>query len=382
MNRRLLLPAAALLCASALHAQDAAPAVPPAAAAPAAAPAAEAPAAPPPAAEASTNPCADGADAAGVPQGVVRRAQTAGGTEVQLGISGVSCEVASAAFTEVFALFDHMDKLTSMSGEGSAIKKINDSAGKSAVEVDKETFALVQLAIGFARHTDGAFDPTFAALAGLWTFKAGEHILPNDEEVEARRQLVDWQQVEIDESKRTVFLKKEGMKLGVGGIVKGYTMDQAVTLLREKKVPDFIIKTGGEIYVSGNPGGGYRRVGVPDPRGDGNWALMDVRERALNTSSDNDKFFILDGVRYHHIIDASTGRPARRSRSVSVLSVDATSSDALSTAIFVMGPEKGMALVERLAGVEALIVDDKNVVHVSSGLSDRVVLGAPTDRSP
>lgn len=130
--------------------------------------------------------------------------------------------------------------------------------------------------------------------------------------------------------------------------------------------------------AAGNPGGGYRKVGLPDPRSDRNYALVDVRDRALNTSSDKDRFFEQDGVRYHHIIDPRTGHPARETRTVSVLSVDATSADALSTALFVLGPEKGLALVERLAGVEAVLVDKDNRVHLSSGLSSRIVLGAPT----
>jgi thiamine biosynthesis lipoprotein len=286
------------------------------------------------------------------------------------------------AAEEVFQLFDRIEKLTDDNAEGSAVKRINDAAGKEAVQVDSELFALIQLAVGFAEHTDGAFDPTFAALAGLWTFREGEAQIPDQAAIDERLSLVDWTQVELDGGKRTVRLAKEGMRLGLGGIVKGYTMDKAVTILRKHGVKDFILKSGGELFVSGNPGGGYRRVGIPDPRSDRNYALVDVRDRALNTSSDNDRFFIEGGVRYHHIIDPKQGRPAGKARSVSVISVDATSSDALSTAIFVMGPAKGMALVEQLAGVEAIFVDDNNGVHISSGLSERLVIGAPTDRRP
>lgn len=389
MNR-FVFPMLALIALPAA-AQDAAPAEKPieasteASADQPAEPAAAKPAPEKPAAEeaapaaASPDPCKEGGDK---PEGVVRQARTSMGTQLSLGVSGVPCKVAKKASDEVFALFDRIEKLTDPEADGSAVKRINEAAGKEAVKVDAELFALVQLAQGFAQHTEGAFDPTFAALEGLWTFQPGEKQIPDQAEIDRRRALVDYQAVELDEDKRTVKLAKEGMRLGLGGIVKGYTMDKAVTVLKKHGVTDFIVKSGGEIYVSGNPGGGYRRVGIPDPRSKKNYALIDVRDRALNTSSDNERFFIEGNVRYHHIIDPGSGRPARDVRSVSVISVDATSADALSTAIFVMGPDKGMKLIEDLAGVEAIIVDNKNGVHISSGLSERLVVGAPTDRSP
>jgi len=355
-------------------AQGAAPAEPTAEPAPPAA------AEPAPPAEAKPDPCAEGSGAK--PDGLITSARTSMGTELSLGIDGASCEVASKASAEVFALFERIEKLTDDKAADSPLRHINDSAGKEAVEVSAELFALIQLAVGFAQHTDGAFDPTFAALAGMWTFQAGDPQIPTATDIDQRRALVDYTKVVLDEKTRTVKLSVEGMRLGLGGIVKGYTMDKAVTLLKKAGVDNFILKSGGEVFVSGKPGGGNRRIGVADPRSAKNYALIDVRDRALNTSSDNEKFFIEGGVRYHHIIDASTGRPATASRSVSVLSVDATSADALSTAIFVMGPAKGMALVEQLAGVEAIIVDNDNQVHISSGLSSRLVLGAPTDRRP
>ncbi len=313
-----------------------------------------------------------------VPEGIIRRASTKLGTRVELGLSGVTCALANAAYEDVFALFDRFERLTDEDAPDSALQRINAAAGKEPVVVDNDLYALIELALGFAQHTNGAFDPTFAAMSGLWRFDTDTHTLPSAEEIAARQQLIGWQRVKLDPKARTVFLERAGMKLGLRGIVKGYVVDKAVTLLRERGIEDFILKSGGELFVSGAPGGGQRKVGLPDPRSAKNYALLDVRDRALNTSSDKDRFFVLDGVRYHHIIDPRTGRPADKTRTVSVLSVDATSADALSTALFVMGPKDGLALVEKLAGVEAVIVDADNRVHLSSGLSDRVVLGAPT----
>ncbi|MFZ9887662.1 MAG: FAD:protein FMN transferase [Myxococcota bacterium] len=329
--------------------------------------------------------CAEGAEAPGAPasaKGVIRRSLTSFGTKVELGVSGVACGVAEKAYEELYGIFDRLERLTDEVGEDSVIRRINEAAGKEPVEVSAELYALIELALGFSEHTSGAFDPTFAALSGLWRFDGDTSVVPSQADIDARVGLIDWRRVKLDEQKRSVFLEQEGMRLGLRGIVKGYAVDQAVNRLKDLGVQNFIIKTGGEIYVSGNPGGGYRKVGLPDPRAAKNYALIDVRNRALNTSSDNERYFVRDGVRYHHIIDPDTGRPASQCRSVSVISVDATSADALSTAVFVMGPKEGLALVERLAGVEAVIIDSENQVHLSSGLSERIVLGAPTPGSP
>ncbi len=327
----------------------------------------------------------EGAEGADVPAGSIRQARTTMGTNLQLGASGVTCEQASEAFAAVFAEFDRLERLTSSSHPDSEVRKINAMAGKEPVVVDKELFGIIQLALGFAEMSAGAFDPTFAAMDGVWKFesdKAGSGQVPDPTVIEQRRQKVSFQNVVLDPAQTTVMLKEEGMVLSLGGIAKGYATDNAVKILRAQGVPHFIIRSGGDMFIEGDPGGKGRRIGIPDPRGDRPFALVEVKGRAFNISRDADKSFVKDGVRYHHIIDPRTGYPAHVARTVAVMANDAATADALSTAIFVLGPGPGLELAERRRGVEAIIVDADNRVHMTSGFGPGLELYAPSDESP
>jgi len=324
--------------------------------------------------DASTLP--KGFEQKGVPTGEIRRAHTTMGSTIALGVSGVACDVATQAFTEVFDEYSRVEKLVDPNGDA-GLGAVNKGAGKAPVVVDPELFALVELALDFARETSGAFDPTFAALDGVWVFpKPGESVevpdgttrVPDVATVEALRQKVGYKKVELDRDARTVFLPEEGMKLSLGGIAMGYATDNAVRLLRRRGVAHFIVRTASEIYISGDPGGGARKLVVPGTDAHSPIARVALDEAALNISRDSDRSFVEGGVRYHHIIDPRTGFPAHHVRQVALIARDAATADALSTGIFVLGPEKGLELVERWPGVDALIVDSAGRVHVSSGI--------------
>ena len=310
-------------------------------------------------------------------EGIVEAKTTKLGTNLQLGLSGISCEKAVDVYQAVYSEFDRLESLVADTGD-SELAKVNVAAGKNPVVVSSELYALIEKSLAFARQTGGAFDPTFAIMKGVWKFGEDPQ-LPSDEHVENLLDKVDFRKVILDAEKKTVFLQEEGMRLELGGIAKGYGIDQAVSILIARGVKDFVLRSGGELYVSGNPGGGQRRVGVPDPRGEGPFALIDVRDAAMNISSDAERFFMKDGKRFHDKIDPTTGRPSTASRSCAVVAKSATDADALSTALFIMGAEKGMRLVEKLEGVEAIMIDDKNGVHMSSGIGKgRFELRAPT----
>jgi thiamine biosynthesis lipoprotein len=166
------------------------------------------------------------------------------------------------------------------------------------------------------------------------------------------------------------------MRAHLGGIGKGYAIDRAASILRARGLRDFMIQAGGDLYVSGTRGDRPWRLGIRDPRGpaDASFAAVDLSDSAFSTSGDYERYFMHGGRRYHHIIDPRTGEPARGTRSVTVAAKTATVADALSTGVFVLGPEAGMALVERLADVDAVIVDENNRVRVSSGLKGRLAL--------
>jgi thiamine biosynthesis lipoprotein len=234
---------------------------------------------------------------------------------------------------------------------------------------------VIRRGVEIGELTGGAFDVTWAALWGLWDFRAAEPRVPPADEVARRARLVDYRRVELDEAAGTVRLPEAGMAIGLGGIAKGYALERAAAALRARGLESFLLVSGGQVYAAGDRAGrGAWRVGIRDPRGgpEDLFARLELRDASASTSGDYESFFLADGVRYHHILDPRTGRPARGLRSATVVSGDPVLADALSTGIFVMGPEAGLALAERLPDVEAVLIDDDGRVLVTSGLEDEL----------
>jgi thiamine biosynthesis lipoprotein len=176
------------------------------------------------------------------------------------------------------------------------------------------------------------------------------------------------------------------MAIGLGGIAKGFALERAAAALRERRLESFLLVSGGQVYAAGSRTGreGARpwRVGIREPRGgpEDLFARLELRDGSASTSGDYESYFVAGGVRYHHLLDPRTGRPARGLRSATVVAADAVLADALSTGIFVMGPEAGLALAERLEGVEAVLVDDDGHVLVTSGLEEELEILHPPIR--
>ncbi len=256
--------------------------------------------------------------------------------------------------------------------DDSEISRINAAAGKSAVAVGPDTWAVVDKSLWIASKSEGTFDISFDAMRGLWKFDEGaSDNIPARTAVEKARKLIDYRKIAVDETARTVKLEKEGMRISLGGIAKGYAVDAAARVLDAAKVPAFFVQAGGDLYVRGRkPDGTPFKVGVRDPRGGAAdfFATLEVEDHAFSTAGDYERSFMKDGKRYHHIIDPRTGWPAEASRSVTVWAPDAFTADAIDDAVFILGPEKGLALVESIEGVGAVIVDKKNKVWVSRRL--------------
>ncbi len=254
---------------------------------------------------------------------------------------------------------------------------MNANAG-AATPIPAELEPLLRRSVQLAEATSGAFDPTWAALWGLWDFRAAEPVVPTEADIAARVALVDWRRLAIADG--TARLEEAGMLLGLGGIAKGWALDGAAAALRGRGVTDWVLSAGGQILSDGrNPDGGAWTVGIRDPRGEVTdfFAVLYASGVSVSTSGDYERFFLRNGVRYHHILDPRTGRPARGLRSVTVVCPDATTADALSTALMVMGYLAGSALVRSLPDVEAVWVDDAGGVVMSPGLGDRFTLVHP-----
>jgi FAD:protein FMN transferase len=307
------------------------------------------------------------------------------GSSLQVSLWTADDAGAAAAFEAVFAEFDRLDRLMSVWKEGSDIQRLNTAAGDRPVTVSAETIEVLTIARQVSEWSGGKFDVTFGALSGLWKFDQDQDDnIPARAAVAARLPDVDYTALEIDAVRRTAFLRRRGMRAHVGGIGKGYAVDRAVALLRSRGFHDFMIQSGGDLFVSGQRGSRPWRVGIRDPRGpaDRSFAALTLTNRAFSTSGDYERFFMHDGRRYHHILDPDLGEPARGARSVTISASTATVADALSTAVFVLGPEAGMALIERLPDVDGVVVSTRNEVLVSSGLKSRLRMIAPPTDGP
>jgi FAD:protein FMN transferase len=315
---------------------------------------------------------------------LVERTHMTMGTELRLSAWTDDEAAAVPAFEEIFGEFDRLDALLSVWKEGSDIVRLNAAAGRAPVPVSDDTIRVLLEARQVSDWTGGKFDVTFGALSGLWRFDAQnqDNQLPDPAAVRARLPLIDYQDLIIDEQARTAFLRRAGMSAHLGGIGKGYAVDQAVAIMRGRGFAHFLIQAGGDLYAAGRRGDRPWRVGIRDPRGgpDDSFAAVDLSDSTFSTSGDYERFFIYGGRRYHHIIDPDAGEPTRHTRSVTIMAASATQSDAIDTGVFLLGPEAGMALIERLPDVEGVIVTAGNEVLVSSGLRERLVrLAPPTD---
>ncbi len=256
----------------------------------------------------------------------------------------------------------------------SEVTAINAAAGEGAVRVSEDTFEVIALALEVAEMTGGTFDPTVFPLVEIW-----QQPLPSQEAIDEALAWVDHQKVILDPDTQQVELLETGMGLDLGGIAKGYAVDRAAQELRRAGIERALIDAGGDLY-----GLGQRiddtpwRIAVQHPRaGDRYLVVVPLVEQAVVTSGDYQRYTEVAGVRYHHIYDPRTGWPADTGLiSSTVLAPSADWADGLSTALFVLGLRAAMELVERLDGVEALLVTTEGETWVSSGLEDKVeILG-------
>jgi thiamine biosynthesis lipoprotein len=304
------------------------------------------------------------------------------GTRVTLTAWADDEAMVARAAGAAFAEFKRLDALMSHWATDSDVARINAGAGVAPVKISDDTLAVLRFAQDVSRQSGGAFDVTIGAFKGLWKFDHdNDGTIPAKADVLARKKLVGWRDLIVDAKKKTAFLRRKGMAINLGGIAKGYAVDRARAIIDKEGLVDYILRAGGDLYVSGVRGNRQWVVGIRDPRGapDDSFAAAPLSNVTFSTSGDYERFTIVDGVRYFHILDPKTAYPAWKSRSVTVMAKDAMTADAWSKPLFIMGAAEGMKLVEKLPELEAVFVDDKNQVHVSSGLKGTIkILHPPT----
>ncbi len=324
--------------------------------------------------------------AVAVPPALVPKVVTASyeamGTVVDIKVWTDRETAARAAMDDAHAEIKRLQVMMTTWSETSEISKINAAAGGAPVAVSDELLDVLEGARKIHDESGGVFDISFYAFKGLWRFDHDQVAeVPSDEAIKARLPFVDGKKIELDRKAKTVRLAQKGMLINVGGIAKGYAVDRAAAVLAKHGFTDVVVQAGGDLLVKGRKGEAAWRVGIRDPRGpEGDFfALAPIRDAAFSTAGDYERGFVKDGVRYHHILDPRTGKPANACRSVTVLAPDALTADEIDDAIFILGPEEGLKLLAKHPGAGAVIVDKDNKVHISESLKGVVeVVHPPT----
>jgi thiamine biosynthesis lipoprotein len=250
------------------------------------------------------------------------------------------------------------------------ISLVNKNAGIMPVKVDKEVYDLVERAIKVSHITSGAFDISYASMDKIWKFDGSMKAMPTAEAIKNSVSKIGYKNIILDPKEQTIFLKMQGMKLGLGGIGQGYIADKVKDLLKSKGCAAGIVNVSGDINAWGTQIDGKPwTVAIVNPMNKNKvFATFPLENCAVETSGSYEKFVTFNGVRYAHIIDPRTGYPAQGVVSVSVFAKQTEIADALATGIFVLGVEVGLDLVNQMKGIECIIVDDKGKVHSSKGI--------------
>lgn len=295
-------------------------------------------------------------------------------TFVTITVVAGSEKEADASIESAFARLERFGNLINFFSEESELSRVNKNAGATPTTVSPETLYLIEKALYVAEKSDGAFDPTIGPVMTLWDFHNNKK--PADEELRNKVRLVNYRDVKIDHDKSTVFLKRKGMMLDLGGIAKGYAAELAADTLKEQGIKSGIVAVAGDIKTFGlRPDGMPWNIGIKNPRQTGAddeiIATVRLSGKAISTAGDYERFFIIDGQRYHHILDPVTGHPVMGTRSVSVVTEKGVFADGFDNAIFVLGPERGMKLVQEINKdfpMDAIIIDGSGGIQSTPGL--------------
>ncbi len=298
---------------------------------------------------------------------VLERARPMMATIVTVTARGCPSELLDERIREAFAEMDRLAALLSEWSSDSPVSLVNRNAGLGPVRVPAEVLDVLSLAAHVSSRTSGSFDVTWAALADLWRFGGTRPPrLPPPEEVKRRRALVAFRDVVLDRPASTAFLRRPGMRLGLGGIAKGYIAEAGASLLVSRGVRDVLVAASGDIAARGRNGDRPWVVAIRDPRHSSRvLGTVELHDESISTSGDYERFFVIGGRRYHHILDPRTGYPAAASESVTVIARHGADADALATGLFVLGPERAAAALGDDPDVAAVLVGRDGQVHLA-----------------
>jgi thiamine biosynthesis lipoprotein len=295
-------------------------------------------------------------------------------TFVYITVVSDSEEKADIAIEHAFSSIERYGKLINFFSDESELSLINSNAGIQEVKVSSETIETIEKSIHIAEISGGAFDPTIGPVIKLWDFY--KKIIPSKIDINKKLTLVNYRNIIINKRKSTVFLQVKGMLLDLGGISKGYAADLAVKTLKQSGIKSGLVAIAGDIKAFGlKPDGKPWMIGIQNPRQkiktDEIIAKINLLDKAISTSGDYQRYFMINDERYHHLLDPKTGYPVNKCRSVSIIADKGVLTDGFSTAVFILGPEKGLELVQKI-GIDAIIIDNKGIIHSTSGLKGKL----------
>ena len=270
------------------------------------------------------------------------------------------------------AEISRIEKLFTTFNEHSQTNKINENAGIKPQKVDAEVFDLIERSIGISKITQGAFDISYGSIdKSLWNFDKNMTRLPSLEESRKMVHLINYNNIILNQTDRSVFLKERGMRIGFGGIGKGYAAEMAKNILLKNQVKSGIINASGDLTAWGNqPSGKPWTIGIVNPdRPQDAFSYLEISGKAVATSGNYEKFVMIDGKKYSHTIDPKTGLPITGIKSVTVISHNAEFADAMATPIAVMGIKAGLYLVDQIPDLYCIIIDDQNKIYTSKNIN-------------
>jgi len=307
---------------------------------------------------------------------LVKRSQMLMGTVVFVTAVAADESTAQKAAKAGLDEIRRLEELLSTWIPTSELSKVNAAAGREPVPVSQETVEVLERSLDMAKLTNGGFNIAVGPAVKAWDV-SGEGQIPPEEDLEALRPQLDLSQIQLDKKKRTVWLRRQGMQIDVGGIGKGFAADLAARVMQTSGAIAGVIALSGDIKTFGRMPDQQKFVfGIQHPRKEQGEVLgrIELENEAVSTAGDYQRYFMKDGIRYHHILDPVTLQPARECQSVTIIAKEGVMADGLDTGIFVMGADKGLALIESLPDVEGVIVDQEGKIFVSSGLKGRLRL--------
>ncbi|MDU7243189.1 FAD:protein FMN transferase [Clostridium sp.] len=275
---------------------------------------------------------------------------------------------------KVFTKVKELESTLSINENGTLVDKINESAGIEPVKVDYDTYTVIKKGLEYAKLSNGLFDISVGPIVKLWNIGLPEAKVPTQEEIDSRIPLVGYSDVELNDEENTVFLKRQGMMIDLGGVAKGYTADVISDILTEEGVKSAIIDLGGNIFAHGSKvDGSTWRIGIQNPFSDRGDIIgtITVKNKSIVTSGIYERYIEKDGIKYHHILSPKTGYPYENEiAGITIISDKSSDGDALSTSVFAMGVEEGMKFVNTQEGIDAIFVTKDNKIYITDGIRD------------